>query len=213
MFEYSHQLWESGPVPFSTNQRIAMSCSCADCFLLCTHGSWIFSWPLSDWTVAPLIFSPFLCFSTRGKHTARMASLTSSSWIIDMAKCFGWIGDRDDYLTSFSQYPLQPLLSSGWAEYGGSASKCSISHPGSPKLDEEVASCCSWRGSLPRSRPCVSHLSLSRLFFLQNWSGWSWTGEDEEHPTFLPCHMYPLFAVSFSSPPPKNLFHVLVFHI
>lgn len=32
-----------------------------------------------------------------------MASLTSSSWIVDMAKCFGWIGDRDDLLTSFSQ--------------------------------------------------------------------------------------------------------------
>lgn len=42
-----------------------------------------------------------------------MASLTSSPWILDMAKCFGCIGDRDDYLPSVFHYPLQPVLPLG----------------------------------------------------------------------------------------------------
>lgn len=43
-----------------------------------------------------------------------MASLTSSSWIVDMAKRFGWIGDRDDLLTSFSQSPSSVFLFPFW---------------------------------------------------------------------------------------------------
>lgn len=59
-----------------------------------------------------------------------MASLTCSSWVVDVAKCFGWIGD--DSLTSFSQSPslVTVFFFGGWAECWGSASKCSTSLPG-----------------------------------------------------------------------------------
>lgn len=37
----------------------------------------------SDWTVAPLILFPVLCFSARGRQTARMASLTNFLRILE----------------------------------------------------------------------------------------------------------------------------------
>lgn len=117
----------------------------------------------------------FLCFSTRGKHSARMASLTSSSWIIDLARCFGWIGDGR-CLTSFSQCHLQPF---------------------SPLGDQST-------GDLPRRVHTTTLTPVSLLcLVLQNWSGWSWTGEDEEPPTFSTrSYVTPFFQFASTSPLP-----------
>lgn len=97
------------------------------------------------------------------EETARMASLTSSSWIVDMAKCFGWIGDRDDYLTSFSQYPssmlLFPLGEQNMGDLLPNAAPPTQALQSWMRRMGLSTSCCSWRGSLPRSLPWISHLS------------------------------------------------------
>lgn len=146
-----------------------------------------------------------------------MASLTSSSWIVDMAKCFGWIGDRDDYLTSFSQYPssmlLFPLGEQNMGDLLPNAAPPTQAHQSWMRRMGLSTSCCSWRGSLPRSLPWISHLSHLSFAELVRMVMNGWRRRASHFPP--PHHTNPLFAVSFYNPSrsPSILFHGLVFHI
>lgn len=100
---WSPALWEwTGPTFFSTNQITSMSCSCADCSLLWTDWSFkVFSQLRSDQTVAPPVPPLFLSLSRffsasllEESKTAKIASLTSSSRVVAVAKRFGWVGDK-----------------------------------------------------------------------------------------------------------------------